>query len=1602
MSSIIKRTVASKLKSIVMYFAALALVLGGVSYAAPKFFGQTAHAAGPWSVNSSLQNDSLCVSLTLQCKTIQAAVNAAGSGDTINVGAGTYNESPNITKSVILQSTEGINNTTVRSLTIATSNVTVSGFTIEGINASGAASANVFLKSGVSNVTVSNNKIINVGSGDDNVNGDSGVGLLTTSDLVNIGDNLNVTGNIFQALDTGSNRAFYINPGINNFNFSGNTITGNFAYTATTQAKNGLVENNKVTGAGAVGSRSAGFRALGEPNPTVWGHTTFSGNIVSGVARGITVDEANNVTITGNTLSGNGIGVRVVAYSSLPFDITTISIHNNNLSGEDTYGVTNNEIAIATSLDATNNWWGSASGPGAVGHGTGDKVSTNVNYKPWCTDLGCTTFSSDNPTTTVATVETSTTATLNGIVGTSNADNTSFWWGTTSAAGPFTPGTDPGNSSEFPAGWIHDNGLGAKSAGGSFSEPLTGLTPGTTYHFVAWSLVGGTWYPGEISSFTTAHKYTQADFTAFNGVNIGTNSYTVSTGITATYDNGTGTESNPVLLKLTGYAPIVTPWFGKDWTTYNYVTVGIQLPAGFTGAYVYQTGIMRYDENQAGAYKMSSVGNGSTPLATAGAAVGYLDYSFAANSDNTKKDGLVKLKVIWTEGATPEYFTIDINNLSLTDTTAPTIPVLTSPINGVFIKNNAPLMQWNDSTDTGGSGIAGYEYQVYYNCTNPDNIPSSCSSVTNVNSLSSSEYQAGSTGDGVYYWQVRAKDNAGNFSNWSELEKVTIDTTSPNFTITRPTAAQVINNRIITINGTATDTNFNYYYCYVSNVNGHEYGVRDASCTTTWHAVTPAGLLGSVTLPNDLPDGNYVVHLIGYDKAMNSAETTQSFVLDNTAPNANITSPLVGGYVRGTIDITGAFSDNNHEFNSIYMGFTGNDKNGNQLSWCHSEAPGFGITDGTRTCSFDTTKLSDGSHKIEIWAMDKAGNWGTGSNRSINVMVDNTMPTGGSLTMQTKLFPAGLTITSPTDGVYTLQDLSMDGADQFQSLSVVVIDSNLKTDNVPVYVNGLENGYMTYAAGVWNYEGQTSKPDFSTGTQNLIATFSDLAGNNTMLTVRFTTDNTAPTIDLNGSALIDVVYGSGSYVELDATATESAAVIVGGDTITPTSPVGIYHVTYDAVDAAGNHAVQVVRTVNVTKANQTALTVVSPLSTVIYGSISELSITGGNGTGTVTYSAGASTGCSISGSTLSVTNASVICVVTATKAADVNYNLATSGVLTIVLQKADSTITVTCSGDQVYTGSAITPCTANVTGTGSLNQSVTVDYADNTNVGTATATATFVGDVNHNGSSNSKIFGITKAHLTVTADAKSKVYGKANPSLTATISGFVNGEVLGTSGVTGSAAVSTEAAALTGVSNPAITVAAGSLAAANYDFTVFTPGVLTITQAPLTITAEAKTKVAGTADPVLTYTITSGSLVGTDTFTGALARPSGEAAGSYLINKGSLALNSNYNIKYIGAILTITTAPVATSSTTTIPAVVATDTTSTTAPSDTAVLGSQTTSDSTSAVKGSTDTKNTNSAPSVGFFASASFGIYNWILVIIGALALAGAGWWAFAIRRRG
>jgi hypothetical protein len=121
---------------------------------------------------------------------------------------------------------------------------------------------------------------------------------------------------------------------------------------------------------------------------------------------------------------------------------------------------------------------------------------------------------------------------------------------------------------------------------------------------------------------------------------------------------------------------------------------------------------------------------------------------------------------------------------------------------------------------------------------------------------------------------------------------------------------------------------------------------------------------------------------------------------------------------------------------------------------------------------------------------------------------------------------------------------------------------------------------------------------------------------------------------------------------------------------------------------------------------------------------------------------------------------------------------------------------------------------------------------------------------------------ISKAPLTLTAEDKARVYGNTNPDFTALLSGFVAGETLENSGVTGQASGSTVATVASGVGQYVITPTLGTLSSGNYNFTDLETGVLTISPRPLYIVADNKLRFVGEDNPELTYSTGTGPGVG--------------------------------------------------------------------------------------------------------------------------------------------
>ena len=165
---------------------------------------------------------------------------------------------------------------------------------------------------------------------------------------------------------------------------------------------------------------------------------------------------------------------------------------------------------------------------------------------------------------------------------------------------------------------------------------------------------------------------------------------------------------------------------------------------------------------------------------------------------------------------------------------------------------------------------------------------------------------------------------------------------------------------------------------------------------------------------------------------------------------------------------------------------------------------------------------------------------------------------------------------------------------------------------------------------------------------------------------------------------------------------------------------------------------------------------------------------------------------------------------------------------------------------------------------------------------------------------------INKAHLTVTANNATKTYGAANPTLSATVSGFVGGQTLGTSGVTGSGTATTTATALTGAGTATITAGVGTLAATNYDFTNLVDGTLTISKANATVTASSSSVTyTGLAQSVSGFTVSG--LVNSETvavLTGvSTSGGTGTNAGTYASIASGTA--TNYNLTFVNGALTI-------------------------------------------------------------------------------------------------
>ncbi len=282
-------------------------------------------------------------------------------------------------------------------------------------------------------------------------------------------------------------------------------------------------------------------------------------------------------------------------------------------------------------------------------------------------------------------------------------------------------------------------------------------------------------------------------------------------------------------------------------------------------------------------------------------------------------------------------------------------------------------------------------------------------------------------------------------------------------------------------------------------------------------------------------------------------------------------------------------------------------------------------------------------------------------------------------------------------------------------------------------------------------------------------------------------------------------------------------------------------------------------------------------------------------------------------STVAATSHAGSYAITVSGAADPDYTITfVNGTLTI----NPAALTITADNQTMIYGGSLPALTVSYSGfvNGDTPASLTTPptlattATATSHVGLYAITASGAVDADYTISYVAGNLTINPAALTITANDQTMVYGGTLPTLTAGYSGFVNGDT--PASLTTPPTLATTAAAASHVGSYAIT----ARGAVDPDYAIsYVYGTLTITPAPLTITADNQTMIYGGTPPALTVSYsgfvngdTSASL--TTAPTASTTATAASHVGSYAITVSG-AVDADYAISYNNGTLTITPAP---------------------------------------------------------------------------------------------
>jgi len=314
-----------------------------------------------------------------------------------------------------------------------------------------------------------------------------------------------------------------------------------------------------------------------------------------------------------------------------------------------------------------------------------------------------------------------------------------------------------------------------------------------------------------------------------------------------------------------------------------------------------------------------------------------------------------RVRAVASDNSDSTYWTVSLFEL---DKTPPTVPNLVSPGNGAALNTSSVTLIWNRSQDN-LSGVGQYEIQLANNpsFTNPITYLTSdtTNSISNLN-------------DGTYYWRVRAEDNAGNLSGWSEVWSYEIDMTAPNTPYLVTPVGGYLRNTAVTFIWTSVSklTKFTakpapvVYDFYID--------------TTSSFATAIDTTVQETTLTLTLPEGRYYWKVRARDLAGNIGDfsTNASFVLDIAPPVMESTTVWHDTTYMGPFDISTRIADNLAGVKVVKLFY----KRSTDSSWVEV-VMNYNSGSGRYEGQIPAVSQTGDSVYYYVWASDSAGNEAT-------------------------------------------------------------------------------------------------------------------------------------------------------------------------------------------------------------------------------------------------------------------------------------------------------------------------------------------------------------------------------------------------------------------------------------------------------------------------------------------------------------------------------------------------------------------------------------------------------------------------------------------------